>query len=107
MWIQLVKDAFKDFTTRFNALGINLNKVNEITVLINAVSDQTNLLALNAAIEAARAGEAGRGFSIVADEIRKLAEEMSASSQEIATASEQLNSNLLNDIIYLILLLIV
>jgi len=81
--IEKVKNAFEDFTTRFNALGINLNKINEITTLINAISNQTNLLALNAAIEASRAGEAGRGFSIVADEIRKLAEQSKESSQSI------------------------
>ncbi|MGH4122098.1 MAG: methyl-accepting chemotaxis protein [Clostridium sp.] len=81
--IKKVSEAFEDFNTRFNALGINLNKVNEITALINDISDQTNLLALNAAIEASRAGEAGRGFSIVADEIRKLAEKSKESSQRI------------------------
>jgi methyl-accepting chemotaxis protein len=81
--IKKVKNAFEDFTTRFNALGINLNKINDITALINAISNQTNLLALNAAIEASRAGEAGRGFSIVADEIRKLAEQSKESSQSI------------------------
>ena len=81
--IKKVRGAFEDFNTRFNALGINLNKVNEITSLLNDISDQTNLLALNAAIEAARAGEAGRGFSIVADEIRKLAEKSKESSQSI------------------------
>ncbi|MBU3145291.1 methyl-accepting chemotaxis protein [Clostridium sp. CF012] len=81
--IKKVKEAFDDFTTRFNVLGVNLNKINEITDYIKAISDQTNLLALNAAIEAARAGEAGRGFSIVADEIRKLAEQSNESSQSI------------------------
>lgn len=81
--VENVKDAFEEFTTRINALGINLNKINDITVLINAIAGQTNLLALNAAIEASRAGEAGRGFSIVADEIRKLAEQSKQSSQSI------------------------
>ncbi|MBL4934664.1 methyl-accepting chemotaxis protein [Clostridium sp. YIM B02515] len=75
--------AFYNVSEKIKGLGIQLSQVNVITNLINDISDQTNLLALNAAIEAASAGEAGRGFSVVAEEIRKLAEQSKESSLSI------------------------
>lgn len=78
-----INQSFEEVTNKIESLGESIVKINAITTLINNIADQTNLLALNAAIEAARAGEAGRGFSVVADEIRKLAEQSKSSSEEI------------------------
>ncbi len=75
--------SVEDIKSKIGGLGSNISEISQISNLINNIAEQTNLLALNAAIEAARAGEAGKGFSVVAEEIRKLAEQSKHSSGNI------------------------
>lgn len=88
-----ITESFKVFITKISTLGDNINNINEITNVINSIADQTNLLALNASIEAARAGEAGRGFNVVAEEIRKLAEQSKISSENINSLIDSISKD--------------
>ncbi|WP_178024521.1 methyl-accepting chemotaxis protein [uncultured Paenibacillus sp.] len=79
-----IESSTRLVTSTIRQLSDSSRRIADMTAMITGISAQTNLLALNAAIEAARAGEAGRGFSVVADEIRKLADESRVAAQEIA-----------------------
>lgn len=90
--IQILADDVRQTAGVIEQLESDTNKVGSVLDVIKGIAEQTNLLALNAAIEAARAGEQGRGFAVVADEVRTLASRTQQSTEEIQNTIEQLQS---------------
>lgn len=89
-----INTATEDISKRLRELGEKSNKIGEIIGMITGIADQTNLLALNAAIEAARAGEQGRDFAVVAEEVRKLAEQSGGAAKEVEEIVKQIQESM-------------
>lgn len=92
--VNKIEETNQQFNKKCEELNSQINKIIQFTEDINQISSQTNLLALNASIEAARAGEAGRGFSVVAEEVRKLSQNTTETSAQIQGTIQELTEQM-------------
>jgi twitching motility protein PilJ len=91
-----IRDQIQETSKRIKRLGESSQEIGEITELISDITEQTNVLALNAAIQAASAGEAGRGFSVVAEEVQRLAERSADATRQISALVKAIQTDTLN-----------
>ncbi|MFZ5425420.1 MAG: methyl-accepting chemotaxis protein [Thermodesulfobacteriota bacterium] len=98
MSTDMVRERTQGLKASLDSLGSHAQGIGQIMTVISDIADQTNLLALNAAIEAARAGEAGRGFAVVADEVRKLAEKTMQATGEVSGVVDAIRTGVMENI---------